>query len=195
MPSPNLLSSNPLPLPALLQACSKNKHLRAIIAGTQVSPDYLWRQCRKHNPKLRFIKTTVKPKFTPAQKEKRMKFCMDMLEKGDNLAAFLHSIVWEDESSVPLDPQPLRVIGLRGQEALEADPRKHTDVCQVPWLHYMLSVCWATGLVKLDILSWTPGYDDPIQFFVSVPAPRLPAPAALHCSPIQQLRGSASCIC
>jgi hypothetical protein len=170
VPSPALAPTDPPTLPSLLQACESNAKLRAIIAETEVSPDYLWRKAREFEPKLTFIKTTVKPKFTKAQMEERFAFCMDMLEKGEGLTDFLHSIVWEDESSVPLEPQPLRVIGLRGREVLVQDPRKHTDKRKIPWIHYMLSVCWATGLVKLDILSYTPGYDDPIQFYVSVPA-------------------------
>ncbi|KAL4431248.1 hypothetical protein ABPG75_006504 [Micractinium tetrahymenae] len=98
--------------------------------------------------------------------EERYNFCIDMLSQPPE---YLHSIIWEDESSVPYDPQPQKVIGQRGKEILITDPRKHTDKRHVPYIHYALAVCWAAGLLDFRILSYTKGYDCPIEYHVSDP--------------------------
>lgn len=116
--------------------------------------------------------------------QERVEFCYKMLSEPPE---WLHGIVFLDESSVALSPKPQRVICRRGKEALVTDPRTRKDKRQIQYLHYMLSVCWATCLVKLDILSFTKGYVDPVQYYVSgcCPPPaaaRQPPPSWSACS-------------
>lgn len=179
-----------LPCPPSLQALRKRPRLREIIQRTGVTPEHLWVLARQVDPSLKFVKPVLKPEYTKAELEERVQFCFDMLNEPPE---WLRGIVWVDESSVPLDPQPQKVIGHKGKETLLTDPRKITDKRKVPHIHYMLAVCWATGLVKMDILSYTKGYNDPVQYYVSAAAPpaappRPPGPAAcgLACS---------SCVC
>lgn len=130
---------------------------------------------RKEDPRLAFVKPVLKPAYTDKELEERAKFAAAMLLEPPE---WLHGMVWVDESSVPVDPQPQRVIGLKGHEILLTDKRKVTDVRKVPYIHYMLAVSWATGLVKMDILSYTKGYHDPVQYYVSrFPRPALARPA------------------
>ena len=114
-----------------MQACERNAKLKDIIARTGVTPDYLWRKARAKGPQLAFKGITIKPVYTKAEVDKRCEFCLDMLTKGTE---FLHSIVWIDESSVPVDPQRTLAIGRKGQELLVVDPRKHRDIREVPWI-------------------------------------------------------------
>lgn len=178
------------PHPPCMQALQKSEKLQKILAETGVKLDYLWRQAKRVDPKLCFKDTTVKPEFTKTEMEQRCNFCMDMLNEPPE---WLHGIIWEDESSVPVCPQHTRVIGRHGEEALVTDKRMARDVRQVPWLHYWLAVCWATGLVKFDILSYTRKYDAPVQYYVSHPG----CCCCLPCSPLPCLCGAAchSCEC
>lgn len=150
-----------------MQACRRNqflKHLRS----TGLSVAYLRARARDINPKLMLKVERLKPEFSDADKERRVKFCKEMLDKPPE---FVKSIVWIDESSVPLTPVPQTYIGERGEERYtRTDPRMGKTVWDKPRLYYLLAVCYATGLVKLDILSFTPGYEDPVQYLVSAAA-------------------------
>lgn len=173
-----------------MQAVTKSKKLQRILSDTKVTPDYLWRQAKQVDSRLTFKDTSVKPAFTKEEMEERYNFCMDMLSEPPE---WLHGIIWEDESSVPCCPQPIRVMGRRGDEVLFTDARVRHDKRNIPWIHYMLSVCWATGLVKFDILSYTTKYDAPVQYYVSHPG----CCCSLPCSPLPWLCGPVchSCEC
>lgn len=175
LPNPNHMPS-PWCLPCL-QAVSRSPGLQEILKRTRCSSEYLWRACKRSDPALQFKKESVKPAFTDEEMQERVDFCYKMLNEPPE---WLHGIVYMDESSVPLSPRPVLVIGRKGQEALAVDARIRKDKRQIEYIHYMLSVCWATGLVKLDILSFTKGYDDPVQYKASVPL----HPAAHPCLPV-----------
>ena len=147
-----------------LQAIQKRPQLQRILREANCSAAYLWRQAKLADPTLTMKQTTVKPEFTEAEKEERLEFCMELLNQPPE---WIKGIVWEDESSVPLCPQPMRVIGHKGEEALFTDPRIPADKRKIPWIHYCLSTCWATGLLRMDILSYTKDAEDPIQYQVS----------------------------
>jgi len=148
-----------------VQAFEKSQVLQDILEASNTTPEYLWRRAKKADPNLQFRFTTVKPAFTEEEKLQRINFCLAMLSEPPE---WLHGIVWLDESSVPFTVRPIRVIGRRGTEALQTDPRIPRDKRKIPYLHYMLSVCWATGLVRMDILSFSAGAHDPVQYYVSV---------------------------
>lgn len=146
--------------------------LKDIIARSGVSPDYLWRCAKKKDPKLRFKLTAVKPEFTDKELRERVLFCYKLLAEPPE---WLHGMVWIDESSVPLCPMPYMAIGRAGAEILVTDKRKPHHAKKTPWIHYLLAVNWAVGLVKMDILSFTPGFNDTMQFYVSAPPVQTPA--------------------
>ena len=54
----------------------------------------------------------LRPEYTAEEKLRRYNFCLSMLEQPPE---FLQSIVWIDESSVPIDPAALTYIGTKGQ--------------------------------------------------------------------------------
>jgi hypothetical protein len=157
-----------------VQACERNPKLKDIIHRTKVTPDYLWRKAKERDPKLAFKGITIKPTYTEEEKDKRFTFALDMLTAGTD---FLHSIVRIDVSSVPVDPQRTLAIGRKGQELLVIDPRKKRDKREASWIHYLLATCWAVGLVKCDILSFTPDYDNPNDPVFHVSAAAKPCPA------------------
>lgn len=160
---------NPRPWPSpCVQAVKKSPVLQDIVKRARCTPQHLWRVAKVEDPKLRFVMESLKPAFTEAEMKERVEFCYKMLSEPPE---WLHGIVFMDESSVPLSPRPIHVIGRKGEEALRLDPRTRKDKRQVEYIHYLLSVCWATGLVKLDILSYTDGYNDPVQYYVSPPLP------------------------
>jgi hypothetical protein len=128
------------------------------------TPAYLAKRAKDANPKIRIAHETLKYQFTAAEKERRLKFAIEMLAQPPE---FLRSIVWIDESSVPLVPAARTYIGTRGDNYTRTDPRIPGDRRRIPYIHYILAVCYAEGLVKMDILSYTKGYANPIQFYVS----------------------------
>jgi hypothetical protein len=162
-----------------VQALDKSPVLRGILEASNTTPEYLWRQAKQADPRLQFKWTTVKPAFTEEEKLQRINFCLAMLSEPPE---WLRGIVWMDESSVPFTIKPIRVIGRRGKEALQTDSRIARDKRKIPYIHYMLSVCWATGLVRMDILSFSAGAHDPVQYYVSVGC-RCPA----ACTPTSSL--------
>lgn len=168
--------SHPLPLCSCLQAIEKREKLADILKRTRVKPEYLWRKAKQHDPKLRFKMTVVKPEFTEEEKLERVNFCLKMLAEPPE---WLNGIVWVDESSVPFDPKPCKAIGRAGEELLTPDPRAHHHNASIPWIHYLLAVNYAVGLVKIDILSYTKGHFDPVQYYVSASRPLF----ALACPP------------
>lgn len=147
-----------------MQACVKNKWLREKVAAG-FDPAYLWRRACRKDPKLMLKKESIRPEFSDEDKQIRYEFAMKMLQQPPE---FLHSIVYIDESSVPFKPSAQRQIAVIGEEVVHTDKRVPHHPSQLIQLHYLLAVCYATGLVKLEILSFTKGYHDPIQFFVSV---------------------------
>ena len=130
-----------------------------------LSPEYLWRRARERDPTLMLKKESIRPAFIEKDKKARLDFALRMLQKPPE---FLHSIVFMDESSVPFIPLPERHIAVKGEDVLHTDRRVPHDKRQIVYIHYLLAVCYATGLVKMEILSYTKGYDARTQFYVSV---------------------------
>ena len=146
-----------------MQACNKNPYLRQkVMEG--LSPAYLWRRATEVDAELMLKKESIRPAFSERDKKTRFEFALKMLQEPPE---FLHSIVFVDESSVPVTPVAGRQIAEKGEDVLHTDIRVPHDFRQTPYIHYMLAVCYAVGLVKLEILSFTKGYDDPTQFYVS----------------------------
>ena len=157
-------TSRPPALPALcLQACKRNPYLQSLVAqGHSVA--YLARRAHESNRKIRLGHETLKYQFSAAEKRRRLAFAIEMLNQPPE---FLKSIVWVDESSVPLVPAPRTYIGTAGDNYTRTDPRIPSDRRKIPYIHYILAVCYAEGLVQLDILSFTKGYANPVQYYVS----------------------------
>lgn len=179
LPSPNTRQ----PHSPCLQAIQKRPKLQSILKEANCSAAYLWRQAKKADPTLTMKNTTAKPEFTEEEKKERFDFCINLLSQPPE---WIKAIVWEDESSVPFCPMPMRVIGHKGEEALFTDPRIPADKRKIPWIHYCMSTCWATGLLRMDILSYTTDADDPIQYQVSAPMQCCPRPA--HLSALHSIR-------
>lgn len=159
-----------------LQAVHKRPKLLDILRDAHCSAAYLWRKAKEADPKLTMKMTTAKPEFTEEEKEERYNFCMDLLNEPPE---WIKGCVWEDELSVPFCPMPMRVIGHKGEEALFTDPRIPTDKRKIPWIHYCMATCWAKGLLRMDILSYTKQAEDPIQYQVSALLQYCPCPAHL----------------
>lgn len=128
------------------------------------SPAYLWKRALDRDSTLMLKKESIRPAFSEKDKQIRYEFALKMLQQPPE---FLQSIVFMDESSVPFLPAPQRQIAVIGEDVLHTDKRVPHDSRQIQRIHYLLAVCYATGLVKLEILSFTKGYDAPIQFYVS----------------------------
>ena len=145
---------------------------------------HLWRRAKQRDPKLTMKLETLKPEYTEEEKQRRYEFALQLLQQPPE---FLRSIVWLDESSVPLSPEPIKWIGRKGEDLLQTDRRAAKDKRKITYIHYLLAVCYAHGLVRLSILSYTKGYDNPIQFYVSA--------AACLCSPARAPYGCACHSC
>lgn len=167
-------------LAGCLQACKKNKYLRDLVAQGH-SPLYLWRRAKQRDPKLTMKLETLKPEYTEEEKQRRYEFALQLLQQPPE---FLRSIVWLDESSVAINPKRSQRIGRKGEDLLSTDRRVVKDKRQIQYIHYLLAVCYAHGLVRLSILSYTKGFDNPIQYYVSA--------AACLCSPA---RAPFDCAC
>jgi hypothetical protein len=151
----------------LLQAFQKRTHLKELLAAKAdrgVTMEYIFTRAQLADPTLVIKKAVLRPEFTTQEQEQRCEFALKMLNEPPE---WLKGIVFMDESSVPVDPQPQTYIGERGKEYVKTDKRKRKHPLQIPRLHYELAVCYATGLLSLDILSFTSGYDDPVQYYVS----------------------------
>jgi hypothetical protein len=146
-----------------MQACLKSTYLRNKVEQGY-APEYLWRRALERDKTLMLKKESIRPAFSAKDKQIRYEFALKMLQEPPE---FLHSIVFMDESSVPFTPAPQRQVAVKGEDVLHTDERVPHDKRQITNLHYLLAVCYATGLVKLEILSFTKGYDAPIQFYVS----------------------------
>lgn len=149
-----------------MQACLKHPFLRELLARG-LTWQHIKKRAKSVDKTLRIRKAELKPAFSNKHKQARYDFCMDMLSKPPE---FLQSIVWVDESSVPFVPAPPHYVGNIGDHYTVTDSRVPKDKRHTLYIHYILAVCYATGLVRLDILSFTPGYDNPIQYQVSATA-------------------------
>jgi hypothetical protein len=162
-----------------LQACARNTDLQRLVQQG-FTPEYLARKAKKADPTLKVGIEILRPEYTAEEKLRRYNFCLSMLEQPPE---FLQSIVWIDESSVPIDPAALTYIGTKGQYYTRTDPRRHKDKRQITYIHYILAVCYAHGLVHMDVLSFTHEYHDSVQYYVSAAARhRSPAMAQPCCA-------------
>ena len=91
-------------------------------------------------------KESIRPAFSEKDKQIRYEFALKMLQEPPE---FLHSIVFMDESSVPFTPAPQRQVAVKGEDVLHTDERVPHDKRQITNLHYLLAVCYATGLACL----------------------------------------------
>ena len=88
-----------------LQACLKSTYLRHKVAMEGYSPAYLWKRALDRDSTLMLKKESIRPAFSEKDKQIRYEFALKMLQQPPE---FLQSIVFMDESSVPVLPAPQR---------------------------------------------------------------------------------------
>lgn len=165
-----------------MQACKKEDDLGALLEKHQdkgLTPAHLYQAARRVDPAFKLGLEVLKPAFSRGDKRQRTEYSAAALQQPDS---WRKSIVYMDEGSVQLQPKPRHFLGHRGEEQLRTDSRCKRDPRQIQSLHFLLAVCWATGLLQLLPLSHSAGYEAPRIYYVSNYCNNLP-PSCQYDSP------------
>lgn len=159
---------------AFLQACKKLPALRTILdKHPDVTPKYLTRRVKEVCPWFKFGPRVLDAEFSEEKATERIQWCFGHLgwEEED-----WKRVVFIDECSVLMLPEPQPSFVRRGTVLADSDPRQRHHRYGAPHLNFTMAVNAYMGLVYLDYNSQSTGFKGP-KFVVS--------PSPNPCSPKQ----------
>lgn len=99
--------------------------------------------------------TLVDAPFSDEEKAVRLRFCYKYVDMPED---FWLRVVWVDEASLLLEPQPQPAVGERGTVVVITDSRKKHHRYGCPHLNFCLAVNGYAGLVFHGFIHTTTGW-------------------------------------
>lgn len=132
-----------------------------------ISPAYLQRRVKEVDPDWVCGPVPTKPRFTQEDKEKRVKWCQEHLDKPYD---YWYDWVMFDEFTVYEKPEPQTAIHRKGDGYFRTDPRvQHFSFGNYGKLSLCIAVNPLVGLVGMWWLHSTDGYQGRKIYYVSAP--------------------------
>lgn len=150
-----------------MQAAERVPAVRAVCAKYKVDAPYLERRAKEVWPDFAIGRTLVDAPFSQEDRAARLNFCYQHLNKP---IEFWLSVVWVDEASLLLLPNPQPAVGERGTVVVVQDARQRHHNYGSPHLNFTLAVNAYVGVVFFGFIHSTTGWDGKV-YMVSTHAP------------------------